>query len=138
MRISDWSSDVCSSDLLTGENGAGKTNVLEAVSLLAPGRGLRQAPLKEVARQPGPGGFAVAAVLAAEGGAVEIGTGATTQAPERRPLRINGATAALTALGEWLSVLWFQPALDRLFTACPSGPPPFPLTLTICLFSPLV
>src|SRR3546814_1355748 len=55
--------------VLTGENGAGKTNVLEAVSLLAPGRGLRQAPLKEVARQPGPGGFAVAAVLEAEGGA---------------------------------------------------------------------
>ena len=31
--------------VLTGENGAGKTNVLEAVSLLAPGRGLRRASL---------------------------------------------------------------------------------------------
>ena len=50
--------------ILTGENGAGKTNVLEAVSLLAPGRGLRGAALSDVARSEGPGGFAVAAVLA--------------------------------------------------------------------------
>jgi DNA replication and repair protein RecF len=49
--------------LLFGENGAGKTNLLEAVSLLAPGRGLRGAALSEMARQGGSGGFAVAAQL---------------------------------------------------------------------------
>ncbi|MFC3579850.1 DNA replication/repair protein RecF [Sphingomonas hylomeconis] len=49
--------------VLTGENGAGKTNILEAVSLLAPGRGLRRAALGEMARQGGPGGFGVAASL---------------------------------------------------------------------------
>ena len=49
--------------VLTGENGAGKTNVLEAVSLLAPGRGLRRAALGQVARADGPGGFGVAATL---------------------------------------------------------------------------
>jgi len=49
--------------VLTGENGAGKTNVLEAVSLLAPGRGLRRAALGEMARQGGSGGFGVAATL---------------------------------------------------------------------------
>jgi len=51
--------------VLTGDNGAGKTNVLEAVSLLAPGRGLRRAPLAEMARQGGSGGFGVAAALKA-------------------------------------------------------------------------
>jgi DNA replication and repair protein RecF len=51
--------------MLTGENGAGKTNVLEAVSLLSPGRGLRGAALGEMARSDGPGGFAVAARLSA-------------------------------------------------------------------------
>ncbi len=50
--------------LLSGPNGAGKTNVLEAVSLLTPGRGLRQVPISEMARNDGPGGFAVAADLA--------------------------------------------------------------------------
>ncbi|WP_157082945.1 AAA family ATPase, partial [Sphingomonas asaccharolytica] len=49
--------------VLTGENGAGKTNVLEAVSLLAPGRGLRRAALSDMARQGGKGGFSVAATL---------------------------------------------------------------------------
>lgn len=98
--------------VLTGENGAGKTNVLEAVSLLAPGRGLRRAPLAEMARQGGSGGFAVAASL----GDVEIGTGTQAGAPERRIIRINGATAAATSLAEWLTVLWLTPAMDRIFT----------------------
>ena len=49
--------------VLSGENGAGKTNVLEAVSLLSPGRGLRGAGLAEMARSDGPGVFAVAARL---------------------------------------------------------------------------
>ena len=97
--------------VLTGENGAGKTNVLEAVSLLSPGRGLRGAALSEMARRGGGGGFAVAARL----GEVEIGTGTTAAAPERRQVRINGAAASANSLSEWLSVLWLTPAMDRLF-----------------------
>lgn len=96
---------------LFGENGAGKTNILEAVSLLAPGRGLRGAPLSEVARGDGPGGFAISARL----GDVDLGTGASAVAPERRQVRVNGATASVNSLAEWLSVLWLTPAMDRLF-----------------------
>ena len=103
--------------VLTGENGAGKTNVLEAVSLLAPGRGLRGAALSEMARSDGPGGFAVAARL----GEVELGTGVAPAAPERRQVRINGAPAPATALSEWLSILWLTPAMDRLFTEGAGG-----------------
>ena len=98
--------------LLSGENGAGKTNILEAVSLLTPGRGLRGAALGEMARIGGEGGFAVAARL----GETDIGTGAAPAAPERRQVRINGASAAVNSLSEWLSVLWLTPAMDRLFT----------------------
>jgi DNA replication and repair protein RecF len=98
--------------LLSGENGAGKTNLLEAVSLLAPGRGLRGAPLSEMARQGGTGGFGVGARLEN----AEIGTGALAGSPERRQVRINSAPASANALGEWLSVLWLTPAMDRLFT----------------------
>jgi DNA replication and repair protein RecF len=131
--------------VLSGENGAGKTNVLEALSLLAPGRGLRRAPLTEMARQGGSGGFGVAARLitpalkqryrggaesisdalgetsptpkpSPEGeGLADIGTGTQPGAPERRLVRINGATAAATSLAEWVSVLWLTPAMDRLF-----------------------
>jgi DNA replication and repair protein RecF len=107
--------------VLTGENGAGKTNILEAVSLLTPGRGLRRARLSEMARQGGPGGFAVAAIVETPGGDVDLGTGISSGAPERRKVRINGATASATALTEWLSILWLTPAMDRLFTDTPSG-----------------
>jgi DNA replication and repair protein RecF len=103
--------------ILTGENGAGKTNVLEAVSLLSPGRGLRGAPLSDMARKTGPGGFAVATRL----GEVDIGTGATSAAPERRQVRINGGPASANSLSEWLSVLWLTPAMDRLFADAASG-----------------
>ena len=102
--------------VLTGENGAGKTNVLEAISLLAPGRGLRRAPLGEMARQGGSGGFGVAATL---GGDVRIATGTQPTAPERRVVRVQGAGVAATALADWVSVLWLTPAMDRLFVESP-------------------
>jgi len=110
--------------VLTGENGAGKTNLLEAVSLLSPGRGLRGASLAEMARQGGKGGFAVAARISPSPsgeGLLDIGTGATAAAPERRQVRINGAPAAANSLAEWLSVLWLTPAMDRLFVESASG-----------------
>ena len=108
--------------VLTGENGAGKTNVLEAVSLLAPGRGLRRAALSQVARQDGPGGFGVAATLgAAENNSVEIATGTRADAPERRLVRVQSAPVAATALAEWLTVLWLTPAMDRLFVDAAGG-----------------
>jgi DNA replication and repair protein RecF len=102
--------------LLYGDNGAGKTNLLEAVSLLSPGRGLRGAALSDMARQGGSGAFAVAARLAD----IDIGTGTLAAAPERRQVRINGVQASANSLGEWLSVLWLTPALDRLFSG-PAG-----------------
>jgi len=103
--------------VLTGENGAGKTNVLEAVSLLAPGRGLRRAALSAMARQGGEGGFGVAAVVA---GDVDLATGTLPSAPERRQVRVQGTAAAATSLPEWLTVLWLTPATDRLFVE-PAG-----------------
>jgi DNA replication and repair protein RecF len=98
--------------ILTGDNGAGKTNVLEAISLLAPGRGLRASALSELARLEGAGGFGVSARL----GDVDLGTGTIAAAPERRIVRINGVTASATALGDWISLVWLTPAQDRLFS----------------------
>lgn len=97
--------------VLSGDNGAGKTNILEAVSLLVPGRGLRGAALADMARSDGPGGFAVAGRL----GDVDLGIGALAAAPDRRIVRINGAPASASALSEWLSIVWLTPAMDRLF-----------------------
>lgn len=107
--------------VVTGDNGAGKTNLIEALSLLAPGRGLRGAGLGEVARADGLGGWSVAARLAVDGGEIEAGVGASTEAPERRIVRVNGATRPVGALAEWLSLVWLTPAMDRLFAETPGG-----------------
>lgn len=115
--------------VLTGDNGAGKTNILEAVSLLTPGRGLRGAALAHMARQGGKGGFGVAAQV----DGVTIGTGTSPDAPERRQLRINGAPHASSAMGEYLSVLWLTPAMDRLFTDSAGGRRRFLDRLTLAL-----
>ncbi|QYE36057.1 DNA replication/repair protein RecF [Polymorphobacter sp. PAMC 29334] len=101
--------------VITGDNGQGKTNLLDAVSLLSPGRGLRGVALSDAARSDGPGGWTIAAEVAAPGGAVQIGTGTDAAAPDRRVVRINGAAAPIARLGEWLGVLWLTPAMDRLF-----------------------
>jgi len=109
--------------VLTGENGAGKTNILEALSLLTPGRGLRGASLSDMARADGPGGFSIATRIETAQGPVEIGTGTSTGtgSTERRLVRINGAACAATTMSEWLSLLWLTPAMDRLFTEGAEG-----------------
>src|SRR5688572_22012506 len=103
-------------NLLVGENGAGKTNVLEALSLLAPGRGLRRAALAEMA-EDGTGGFAVSAGLDCGDGreAVRLGTGTSDERPGRRVVQVNGAETSAVGLGEWLAIGWLTPAMDRLF-----------------------
>lgn len=104
---------------LHGDNGAGKTNILEAISLLAPGRGLRRAALSDMVRDGATGGFAIFAELLAAADAdlppVALGTGIEPAHPGRRIVRINGASAAAASLGEWIAVLWLTPAMDRLF-----------------------
>lgn len=102
-------------NLLVGENGAGKTNVLEAISLFAPGRGLRRAALADMPAQGGAGGFAVSAELAAAAGPVRLGTGVSPERPGRRIVQVEQADAPALRLAEWLSIGWLTPAMDRLF-----------------------
>ncbi len=115
--------------LLTGDNGAGKTNILEAVSMLAPGRGLRSAALSAMARQDGSGGFGIAA----EVDGVVLGTGISAAAPDRRQVRIGGVTSTANALSDHLSIVWLTPAMDRLFLDSPGGRRRFLDRLTLAL-----
>lgn len=118
--------------VLTGANGAGKTNLLEAVSFLAPGRGLRRAKLGDIDRRVPParptalppGAWAVAATVAGPRGATEIGTGrdAASDTGERRLVQIDGnASRTQAALAEHLCVIWLTPQMDRLFTEAASA-----------------
>lgn len=110
--------------VLSGDNGAGKTNLLEAISLLTPGRGLRRAPYGDVAREGGDGGFALHAHVEGPEGQTEIGTGISggdAAGEGGRRVRINGAPArSAEDMLEWLRVVWLTPAMDGLFPG-PAG-----------------
>ena len=115
--------------VMVGANGAGKTNLLEALSFLVPGRGLRRAKLDEVCRrtrseEPAPTSWAVAATLDTPDGRLAIGTGLEPAKSEaslpRRVVRIDGRPAASqTALGLHVAAVWLTPQLDRLFLGGP-------------------
>jgi DNA replication and repair protein RecF len=104
---------------LVGENGAGKTNVLEAISLFMPGRGLRRAELGQMARNEGPGSFAISVTLDAPYGEHRLGTGLEPQSENARASRIcrvDGMPASSpTAFAEYLRIVWLTPDLDALF-----------------------
>jgi DNA replication and repair protein RecF len=109
--------------VLTGDNGSGKTNLLEALSLLAPGRGLRRAEIGECARDKGAGGWAVSVELETPKGVVQLGTGIETQhdAAALRKYRIDRAPVnSIRAFCDHVRVVWLTPAMDGLF-AGPAG-----------------
>lgn len=95
--------------VLSGANGAGKTNLLEALSLLSPGRGLRGAAAVDLPARGGDGGWKVAAEFFGH----EVETMALPG--QGRSLRIDGKAAPQVALARLGAVLWLVPAMDRLW-----------------------
>lgn len=122
--------------VITGDNGAGKTNILEAISFLTPGRGLRGARLADIKRivpaedekMPARTSWAVAAKVSKGDDCFDIATavepslrevgeeedGARTF--ERRIVKIDGTKISSQAeLGNYISAIWLTPQMDRLF-----------------------
>jgi DNA replication and repair protein RecF len=101
---------------LFGANGAGKTNILEALSLIGPGRGLRSARLDELPMTGASGGWAVSGTLDGGGGEIRLGVGALAGAPNRRLCRGDETTlSGPSAFAEHVRFVWLTPAQDRLF-----------------------
>lgn len=137
--------------VLTGENGAGKTNVLEAISYAAPGRGLRGANIADVGRiGGGPWSVALQLNLQSDGlsETVKVGTGQdparaandhgtdSAKTVQRRIVRIDGEQAANSnALGDRWSISWLTPQMDRLFIEGPSSRRRFLDRLVLGLFA---
>lgn len=112
--------------VLTGANGAGKTNILEALSMLAPGRGLRGATLAQLSRklanedEDGPGSpWAVGATIEGPTGPVQLGAGympGGESAASKRVIRVDGETRGTSAaFTDHVQMIWLTPAQDRLF-----------------------
>jgi len=107
--------------VLTGPNGVGKTNLIEAISFLVPGRGLRRATLDEVAFAEGDGSWAASAEIEGMLGLATLGTGnepATgDETPRSRLCRIDREpVGSAAAFADHLRVIWLTPAMDQLFT----------------------
>jgi DNA replication and repair protein RecF len=104
--------------VLTGDNGSGKTNLLEALSFLSPGRGLRRVAYADVVRVGAAGGFSIFAEIDGMEGEVEIGTGISgADDGQLRKVRINGTPAkSVDELLDHVRIVWLTPAMDGLFT----------------------
>jgi DNA replication and repair protein RecF len=98
---------------LWGANGAGKTNVLEAISQLGPGRGLRAAALSEMTRHDAPTGWTISATLDEDR---KLGVGLDTNGNgNKRTIRLDGAPATATDLADLIRIVWLTPAMDSVF-----------------------
>jgi DNA replication and repair protein RecF len=108
--------------VVSGPNGSGKTNLLEAVSLLVPGRGLRGARVTELARH-GAVRWGVAGRFSGLDGVVEVGTGTPPDGPlDRRVFRLDGATPRNQGeVAARVAAVWLTPQMDRLFVEAASG-----------------
>ena len=111
---------------LYGANGSGKTNLIEAVSMLAPGRGLRSADLVDIVRRDASGAVARHWALSADlrDGDVDrklsLALELDEQGRSKRIAKLDGAVTTQTELGELVRVIWLTPSMDRVF-AGPAG-----------------
>ena len=124
--------------VFSGENGSGKTNILEAISFLSQGRGLRGAKLSEIKtfdflanNQPTPtfinnNGWAVSALVRNFDEEYQIGTAVETSTKEieynetkeieRRIIHVNNQKlSSQNELSNYTSFIWVTPQMDRLF-----------------------
>ena len=100
--------------VIFGLNGAGKTNILEAISMLAPGRGFRGAKFSDLSRRPDLLGWQVSADFHISGSTYEVCT--SWDAISTRKVTIDGKPATQSELGRLVRILWLTPQMDRIWT----------------------
>tara|TARA_B100001113_G_scaffold90688_1_gene72593 strand:+ start:2615 stop:3778 length:1164 start_codon:yes stop_codon:yes gene_type:complete len=133
--ILDCTFEGCSVVLL-GPNGSGKTNILESLSLLSPGRGLRRAPFEQFRNFKGPAEWGINAKVLSNNSSYKISTGIPAGRIKGREVRINDKKVlASKSLPEIISVSWLTPLMDQIFVESPSSRRKFLDTMCSSLFN---
>ena len=103
--------------VLIGDNGAGKTNCLEGISLLSPGRGLRGARVNDCQSQTCTTPWAVSGkIIDHDGDETHLGVGRNPDNPSKKIIRADGDTIKNQSdLGDILRTMWLTPQMDGLF-----------------------
>lgn len=97
-------------NLLTGDNGAGKTTILEAAFLLSHGRSFRMGAREALLRH-GAAGYSVFGTFHGLGAVNRVGL---ARAGSRTEARLNGANVGLGELMRHSAVLCFEPGSHEL------------------------
>ena len=122
--------------VLLGPNGSGKTNILESLSLLSPGRGLRRAPFEQFRNFKGPSEWGINAKVLSNNSSYKISTGIPAGRIKGREVRINDKKVfASKSLPEIISVSWLTPLMDQIFVESPSSRRKFLDTMCSSLFN---
>ena len=122
--------------VLLGSNGSGKTNILESLSLLSPGRGLRRAPFEQFRNFKGPAEWGINATVLSNNSSYKISTGIPAGRIKGREVRINDKKVfASKSLPEIISVSWLTPSMDQIFVESPSSRRKFLDTMSSSLFN---
>ena len=107
--------------VLTGANGSGKTNLLEAISMFMPGRGMRSAQFDAMlCNSASTPQWAVSLSIERLNeplSKLRIGTSwQQSENSKARQASIDGQSdKGISAFGEHIRLIWLTPAMDRLF-----------------------
>ena len=96
-----------------GRNGVGKTNILEAISLLSPGRGIRNAKPYDISRKPEDVGWKIKAKLQNNEQILEVET--FLNSGSSRVVKIDEKIQTQISLSKNYKILWLSPLMDRLW-----------------------
>ena len=105
---------------IIGDNGAGKTNILEAISLLSPGRGMRNSKFSEMVKDDNSMPWGVNFNILSNGKNYEVSSGLRDN-QKGRDIKINSKkVSGSSALPEIILLSWLTPSMDQIFNETPS------------------
>jgi DNA replication and repair protein RecF len=100
-------------NIIIGSNGSGKTNILESISLLSPGKGLKSAHFNDV-RKHDTLKWTTNFKLKSKLGVAEI-VSLYSKGERSRKILYNGSKISGNELSNLLNVMWLTPQMEGLF-----------------------